>query len=101
MRPPQTWRIRLFMPLIVLLLLSPCAAQTVQPELRGVWLTNVDSEMLSSRAAIAEAMQFLADHHFNAVLPVVWNDGVALYPSAIMIALATYYTVLSGLQGVV
>ena len=52
-------------------------------ELRGVWLTNVDSDVLDSRAAIDEAMQFLADHHFNAVYPVVWNDAYTLYPSAV------------------
>lgn len=53
-------------------------------ELRGVWLTNVDSRVLESRAGIAEAMQFLADHNFNIVYPVVWNKGVTLYPSAVM-----------------
>ncbi len=56
-------------------------------ELRGVWLTNVDSEVLDSREQIAEAMQFLADHHFNVVFPVVWNDARTLYPSAVMEAL--------------
>lgn len=53
-------------------------------ELRGVWLTNVDSDVLLSREAIAEAMQFLADHHFNVVYPVVLNGGMTTYPSATM-----------------
>jgi uncharacterized lipoprotein YddW (UPF0748 family) len=53
-------------------------------ELRGVWLTNVDSEVLKSRNQIAQAMQFLADHHFNLVCPVVWNKGMTLYHSSIM-----------------
>lgn len=53
-------------------------------ELRGVWLTNVDSEVLDSSEAIDEAMTFLADHHFNVVFPVVWNDGTTVYPSAVM-----------------
>ncbi|MDK2971638.1 MAG: hypothetical protein PWP23_1393 [Candidatus Sumerlaeota bacterium] len=53
-------------------------------EVRGVWLTNVDSNVLDSRENIAEAMQFLADHHFNVVYPVVWNKAATLYPSAIM-----------------
>jgi len=53
-------------------------------EVRGVWLTNVDSHVLESREGISEAMQFLADHHFNAVFPVVWNKGYPLYPSAVM-----------------
>ena len=53
-------------------------------ELRGVWLTNVDSHVLDSRASIAEAMEFLAAHHFNVVFPVVWNKAVTLYPSRVM-----------------
>lgn len=59
-------------------------AQSPAAEVRGVWLTNVDSEVLLSRDRIAAAMQFLARHHFNVVYPVVWNDGVTLYPSALM-----------------
>ncbi|MEM1115238.1 MAG: family 10 glycosylhydrolase [Bacteroidota bacterium] len=53
-------------------------------ELRGVWLTNVDSDVLLSREGIAEAMQFLADHNFNVVYPVVLNAGMTLYPSDAM-----------------
>ncbi len=53
-------------------------------ELRGVWLTNVDSKVLDSRESIQEAMQFLADNHFNIVFPVVWNDAKTLYPSQVM-----------------
>lgn len=53
-------------------------------EMRGVWLTNVDSHVLDSHQATAEAMKFLADHHFNVVFPVVWNGGYTLYPSQVM-----------------
>jgi uncharacterized lipoprotein YddW (UPF0748 family) len=53
-------------------------------ELRGVWMTNVDSAVLDSRASIAEAMDFLAAHHFNVVFPVVWNKTYTLYPSRVM-----------------
>ncbi len=53
-------------------------------ELRGVWLTNVDSRVLESRQGIAEAMDFLAGHNFNLVCPVVWNKGHTLYRSAVM-----------------
>jgi len=53
-------------------------------EIRGVWLTNVDSEVLSSRENIRDAMQFLADHHFNLVCPVVWNKARTLYRSELM-----------------
>ncbi|MBN2601094.1 MAG: family 10 glycosylhydrolase, partial [Candidatus Marinimicrobia bacterium] len=53
-------------------------------ELRGVWLTNVDSKVLDSQRSIAEAMHFLKSHHFNVVYPVVWNDAKTIYQSDIM-----------------
>ncbi len=53
-------------------------------EMRGVWLTNTDSEVLKSRQNIAEAMDFLAETGFNVVFPVVWNKAVTLYPSQTM-----------------
>ncbi|MGB3544152.1 glycoside hydrolase family 10 protein [Rubrivirga sp.] len=53
-------------------------------ELRGVWLTNVDSDVMFSREGIAEAMQFLADHNFNVVYPVVLNAAMTAYPSPTM-----------------
>lgn len=81
-------RLRLTPLLAAALLFAACDAPPSEPplpaEMRGVWLTNVDSDVLASRASIAEAMQFLADHGFNTVYPVVWNKGVTLYPSAVM-----------------
>ena len=61
-----------------------CESPPANDELRGVWLTNVDSKVLDSRARIEEAMAFLADHNVNVVFPVVWNDATTLYPSAVM-----------------
>jgi len=53
-------------------------------ETRGVWITNTDSEVLSSKQSIAEAMEFLAETGFNVVFPVVWSKAVTLYPSQVM-----------------
>ncbi|MBN2279338.1 MAG: family 10 glycosylhydrolase [Candidatus Marinimicrobia bacterium] len=53
-------------------------------ELRGVWITNVDSEILDSYENIKEGVEFLAEHHFNIIYPVVWNDAKTLYPSKVM-----------------
>lgn len=53
-------------------------------EIRGVWLTNTDSKVLTSQDRIAEAMEFLAVTGFNVVFPVVWNQGYTLYPSQVM-----------------
>ena len=52
-------------------------------ELRGVWITNVDSDVLFSRESIIEAMDYLADRGFNVVFPVVWNKGYTLHPSEV------------------
>ncbi|MBC7187521.1 MAG: family 10 glycosylhydrolase, partial [Calditrichaeota bacterium] len=74
---------------LFLLLLPFCGSAQPLRELRAVKLTNVDSYVLFDDAEIARAMDFLAAHGFNVVLPVVWNghgvDGVyTLYPSAVM-----------------
>jgi uncharacterized lipoprotein YddW (UPF0748 family) len=53
-------------------------------EIRGIWLTNTDSQVLHSQERIAEAMDFLAETGFNVVFPVVWNKAVTLYPSPTM-----------------
>lgn len=52
--------------------------------IRGVWLTNVDSEVLDSKQKIQEAMTLLEDAGFNTVFPVVWNKGYTLYRSDVM-----------------
>ncbi|MBD3225895.1 MAG: family 10 glycosylhydrolase [Caldithrix sp.] len=74
--------------IIFVILLFGCVNPTEDPEpnqeVRGVWLTNVDSDVLDSRENIAAAMTFLKEHHFNLVCPVVWNGGRTLYPSTVM-----------------
>jgi uncharacterized lipoprotein YddW (UPF0748 family) len=52
-------------------------------EVRGVWLTNVDSEVMLSRAGIRRAFRELQQLNFNTVYPAVWNWGYTQYPSAI------------------
>jgi uncharacterized lipoprotein YddW (UPF0748 family) len=52
-------------------------------ELRGVWLTNIDSDVLFSRDNLDEATQRLNRLHFNTIYPTVWNGGYTLYPSAV------------------
>ncbi|MFP4228567.1 MAG: family 10 glycosylhydrolase [Salinivenus sp.] len=58
--------------------------EVLQHELRGVWLTNVDSNVLDSEDNIEEAMAFLDKYNFNAVFPVVWNQAATTYPSTVM-----------------
>lgn len=63
---------------------APQNASSSDVEMRGIWLTNVDSDVLDSREGIDEAMAFLAEHNFNTVFPVVWHNGSTLYPSTVM-----------------
>jgi uncharacterized lipoprotein YddW (UPF0748 family) len=52
-------------------------------EIRGVWLTNIDSDVLFKRETLAEAVGQLADLNFNTLYPTVWNWGYTLYPSKV------------------
>ena len=52
-------------------------------EIRGVWLTNVDSDVLFETAKTAEAIALLAESNFNTIYPTVWNWGYTLYPSKV------------------
>ncbi|MDR9402475.1 MAG: glycoside hydrolase family 10 protein [Halothece sp. Uz-M2-17] len=54
-----------------------------QNEIRGAWLTNVDSEILFSARGIESALNRLENIHFNTVYPTVWQGGYSLYPSAV------------------
>jgi len=49
---------------------------------RGVWLTNVDSDVLFDERRLKEAVAALSEHGFNTLYPVAWNRGYTLHPSA-------------------
>jgi uncharacterized lipoprotein YddW (UPF0748 family) len=52
-------------------------------ELRGVWLTNIDSDVLFERDRLSKALEKLKQLNFNTVYPTVWNWGYTLYPSKV------------------
>jgi uncharacterized lipoprotein YddW (UPF0748 family) len=52
-------------------------------ELRGVWLTNIDSDVLFAGNRLTAALQRLDELNFNTVYPAVWNWGYTLYPSKV------------------
>jgi uncharacterized lipoprotein YddW (UPF0748 family) len=56
--------------------------QTVR-EIRGVWITNVDSDVLFTRERLATAIKDLRQLNFNTIYPVVWNWGYTTYPSKV------------------
>lgn len=51
---------------------------------RGVWLTNVDSEVLYSKENIIEAVALCKELGFNSIFVVTWNKAMTTYPSKIM-----------------
>ncbi|MBD2569596.1 glycoside hydrolase family 10 protein [Anabaena lutea] len=72
----------------VVILSLPLKAQIASPqgttsELRGVWLTNIDSDVLFSSDRLKKSLQTLDDLNFNTVYPAVWNWGYTLYPSKV------------------
>ncbi|MEM6696967.1 MAG: family 10 glycosylhydrolase [Bacteroidota bacterium] len=72
------------------LLLCACASEYESVEkdkgtpTRGIWLTNVDSEVLFSEKGIKEAVDLCVEYGFNTIYTVVWNRGYTLCPSEIM-----------------
>jgi len=52
-------------------------------EIRGVWLTNIDSDILFSTQALTKAVNRLQELNFNTLYPTVWQGGYTLYPSEV------------------
>lgn len=63
-------------------LIAPIQARATT-EIRGVWLTNVDSDILFSNRELTGALERLQNLNFNRIYPTVWQGGYTLYPSAV------------------
>lgn len=61
----------------------PQTAVNSATEIRGVWITNVNSTVLFLPWEINRALYQLAQLNFNTVYPVVWNRGTSFYPSVV------------------
>jgi uncharacterized lipoprotein YddW (UPF0748 family) len=106
----QTLRKRLF-PILVLiscitiLLVDNFTAAIAQvpplprEEIRGVWMTNNDIDILKERSKVTEAVSKLRRLNFNTVYPVVWNSGYVMYPSAVAKRTGIQPFVLRGADG--
>jgi uncharacterized lipoprotein YddW (UPF0748 family) len=55
--------------------------QTETMPIRGVWLTNIDSDVLFEQKTLRSAIATLKELNFNTIYPTVWNWGYTLYPS--------------------
>jgi uncharacterized lipoprotein YddW (UPF0748 family) len=53
----------------------------VRTEIRGVWMTNNDLNVLRDRPRLNEALIKLRQLNFNTIYPVVWNSGYVMFPS--------------------
>jgi len=78
--PPGRTSLRL----VVVVIVAGLAA-TARAELRGVWVSDVDSEVMHSRENMAALAEQAADLHLNALYPVVWSQGETFYPSDVMV----------------
>lgn len=77
---------------LFILLTTSCQASSSVPEpekpkstaIRGVWITNVASQVLYSSKGIQDAVNLCHEQGINHLFVVVWNKGKTLYPSQIM-----------------
>lgn len=76
-------KLRTFLSMTFIFLFFRVSFTQVQ-EMRGTWITNVDSYVLFNDRSIAEAMDYLAKIGINTVYVCTWNKGYTLYPSNVM-----------------
>jgi uncharacterized lipoprotein YddW (UPF0748 family) len=60
---------------------------TVKPQetgIRGVWVTNVDSDVLTSQAKIQAAIDLCDQLNINTIFAVTYNKAETTYPSQVM-----------------
>lgn len=71
--------------LLFLFVLTLCVYPETAPEpVRGVWVTNIDSDILFSKEKIEQGVNLCSECGINTMFVVVWNRAMTLYPSKIM-----------------
>lgn len=83
-RLPLIWGFALVLTLMSSQLIAPIQARVEAPvaqELRGVWLTTNDLDVIVDRPRLHNALDQLTQLNFNTLYPVVWNSGYVLFPS--------------------
>lgn len=58
---------------------------TTTTEMRGVWVSNVDSKVMDSFGNMESLAARISQLNMNALYPVVWNKGETFYPSDVMV----------------
>jgi len=98
--------LRLLLPLLFVLSLTGTWLGQMEPvlpqsrsEIRGVWLTTNDADILRDRLKVQDAVAQLKLLNFNTIYPVVWNAGYTFYPSAVAQRSGIQSFVYRGLEG--
>jgi uncharacterized lipoprotein YddW (UPF0748 family) len=55
--------------------------QLPRQEIRGVWMSTNDFNVLKTRSSLTDAVNQLRRLNFNTIYPVVWNSGYTKFPS--------------------
>ncbi len=63
---------------------APVKSTPNNEPVRGVWMTNIASDVLFSQNNIADAVNLCDSLGFNHIFVVTWNDATTTYPSNIM-----------------
>jgi uncharacterized lipoprotein YddW (UPF0748 family) len=79
--------------------LIPARAQEPRQEIRGVWMTTNDKDILRDRRKLGDAIAQLKHLNFNTIYPVVWNSGYVMYPSPVAQQREIQPFVYRGLEG--
>lgn len=61
----------------------PPVPQIPRQEIRGVWMTTNDFDVLKSHPKVLDAVTKLRSLNLNTIYPVVWNSGYTKFPSAV------------------
>ncbi len=62
---------------------APQPIQRSLQDIRGVWITTNDTNVIRDRTKVGAAMSQLKRLNFNTVYPVIWNSGYVMYPSQV------------------
>ena len=106
---PTTWRWRplsvllfglSFVAAMILHVVGPSAAMArLGPEIRGVWITTNDMDVMVDQPKLDNAIDQLAELNFNTLYPVAWNGGYTFFDSGIAQRAGIQHFVRRGIQG--
>lgn len=63
--------------------LMSALSQQPRQEIRGVWMTTNDKDILEDPGKLRDAVSKLKQLNFNTIYPVIWNSGYVMYPSPV------------------